>query len=82
VKRWLILQEVQKKEGIRVDEKELDATVAALAKAQGLELQKLRQQMASSGQLDKLRHNMEEEKTLSFLVGKAHIKAVKPEIKE
>lgn len=82
VKRWFILQEVQKKEGIRVDEKELDATVATLAKAQGIEQEKLRQQMVSSGQLEKLRHNMDEEKTLSFLVGKAHIKVVKPETKE
>jgi len=82
VKRWFILQEVQRKEGIQVDEKELDATVAALAKAQGIEPEKLRQQMASSGQLDKLRHSLEEEKTLSFLVGKAHFKAVKPEKKE
>ena len=82
VKRWFILQEVQKKEGIRVDEKELDAAVAALAKAQGIEPEKLRQQLANSGQLEKLRHNMEEEKTLSFLVGKAHTKTVKLEKKE
>jgi len=73
IKRWFILQEIQKKEGTHVDEKELDARVTALAKAQDVDPKKLRQQLVRSDQLEKLRRNMEEEKTLNFLVDKAQV---------
>jgi trigger factor len=82
VRRWFILEEVQKKEGIQVDENELAAKVAALAQARGIKSQKLHQQLASTGQLQKLRHSMEEEKTLSFLVDKAQIKIAPAQAKE
>lgn len=74
VRRLFILEEVRKKEGIQVTEKELKAEVATLAKAQNIDPDQLHRQLVNSGQLQKLRHNMEEEKTLSFLVEKAHIK--------
>jgi trigger factor len=73
IKRWFILQEVQKKEDIQVDKKELDARVTAMAEARGIKPKELHQLLVSSAQLEKLRHNMEEEKILGFLVSKARV---------
>ncbi len=81
VKRWFILEEVRKKEGLQVSDEELAAKVSALAQAQNIEPHRLHQQLASGGQLERLRRSVEEEKTLSFLVGKAHVKAVPAEQK-
>ncbi|MCK4271577.1 trigger factor [bacterium] len=77
VRRWFILEEICKKEGIHVEEKELAAQVATMAKARGIDPQKTHKQLAESGQLQKLRRNMEEEKTLSFLVQKTQVKTVR-----
>jgi trigger factor len=77
VRRWFILEEICKKEGIHVEEKELAAQVATMAKTRGLDPQKAHKQLAESGQLQKLRRNLEEEKTLSFLVGKTQVKTVR-----
>ncbi|MCK4598153.1 trigger factor, partial [bacterium] len=77
VRRWFILEEVCEKEGIHVEEKELAAQVATMAKARGIDPQKAHKQLAESGQLQKLRRNIEEEKTLSFLVQKTQVKTVR-----
>jgi len=78
VRRWFILEEIRKKEGIKVTENELRAKVLALAKARGADEEKLLQNLTDSGQLQNMRRNLEEEKTLSFIVSKAKIETVPP----
>jgi hypothetical protein len=56
----------------------LNVKVRALAKARAANEKKLHQQLASSGQLHNMRRNLEEEKTLGFIVSKAKIQTVPP----
>ena len=78
VRRWFILEEVRKEEDIQVTKNELNVKVRALAKARGANEKKLHQQLTSSGQLHNMRRNLEEEKTLGFIVSKAKIQTVPP----
>jgi trigger factor len=73
IKRWFILEEVCKKENLTVADKELQAEVASMAKARDIDPQQLQAQLARSDDLEKLRRNMEEEKTLAHLLGKAEV---------
>jgi len=82
IKRWFLLEEVSKKEKLQVDEKELKDRVTAMVDGRDVDPEKAYQHLAQSGQLDKLRHSMEEEKTLNFLVAKAQVKTAPAKSKQ
>lgn len=67
----LLLDAISEAESIAVDEKEFEATLAALARAQGVTTPALRRSLDENGRLGNLRAQLRREKTLRHLLGEA-----------
>jgi len=67
----LLLDAISEAESIAVDEKEFEATLAALARAQGVTTPALRRSLDENGRLSGLRAQLRREKTLRHLLGEA-----------
>ena len=66
---------------IDVTDRELNGQIAMMAIQQGRRPEKLRQEMARSGQLETLYGNMRQQKTLDAIPGKAKVAEAEPEAK-
>jgi len=80
VKRWFILEEVRQREALKVGDQELEIRVKAMAEAHHADPEEIQQHLAQSNELERLRRDLEEEKTLGFLVGKAEVTSRPAEI--
>jgi len=65
----LLLDAVAEAEGVRVDEDEFEATVAAMARAEGRSAPALRRQLDEAGKLGVLRSQLRRNRTLRHLIG-------------
>jgi trigger factor len=82
VKRWFILDEVRRRENLAVNDQELEARVKTMAVVNRADPKELHQHLAQSNELERLRRNLEEEKTLDFLVSKAEITSGPAEVEK
>jgi trigger factor len=73
VKRWFILEKIGRREKLEVGDQELKDKVAGMAASRDLDSQELFAQLTRSDQLNRLRRNMVEEKTLNFLVNTSKV---------
>ena len=71
----LLLDAIAEAESIAVDEKEFEATLAALARAQGVTTPALRRSLDEDGRLGNLRAQLRREKTIRRLLGEAEEEA-------
>ena len=78
VRGQLLLDAVASKEGIEVDEAEIDERVTRLARAQNQAPGRLRQEMDRDGRLDSIRFQVRQQKTLDLLVKHAEVTEREP----
>jgi trigger factor len=69
----LVLEAVARQEALAVDPAEIDARIARLAEGGKQTPESVRRRLEASGRLDDLRASLLEEKTLEYLVAKAHV---------
>ena len=69
----LVLEAVARQEALAVDPAEVDARIARLAEGGKQTPESVRRRLEASGRLDDLRASLLEEKTLEYLVAKAHV---------
>ena len=82
VKRWFILDEIERQEKIEVSDQELHDRVTAMAASRNLDPKELSAHLAQSDQLKRLRRNIQEEKLLNFLVAESNVITVPAEKSE
>ena len=73
LKRFFILAQAAKMLDVDVSEAEVNGQVATLARQRGQRLERLRQQMQGSGELEHLYLQIREQKTLDMILEKATI---------
>lgn len=71
VKGYLLLQAIAKAESLEVSDDDLDAELAKMAEESGQNLQRMRAMYEKSGQLNVIRVQLREQRTLDFLIEKA-----------
>jgi trigger factor len=73
LKKHLILKKIAENEGWEITEEEMDEALKAIAKANNIPLEKLREDMNKEGRRETLRNNLLFKKTVDFLVKNAII---------
>ncbi len=73
VKGGLLLEAIGKKEGVQVDEADLEKRLAEIAAARSQNAARVRSEYEKEGRLDMLRARIREDKTLDLLMSKANI---------
>jgi len=68
IKRYLIVQNISQKEAIQVTQDEVNAMIKKYADAQGLVFEEAKRMMREKGRTLDLRNEIQEEKTLDFLL--------------
>jgi trigger factor len=71
--RTIILDNVRRHEGITVTDEEVDARIAELAEKRGVTAEEFRQAVEASQNLDRLHHDLEEEKIFAYLLEHANV---------
>jgi trigger factor len=83
IKRELILDEIAKREGLTVEDADVEAHLTRLAERTEQRLEYLRRQMEQAGALDSIRHNLLADKVLDFVAARCGVtevsKPVEPE---
>ena len=75
----LLIDAIARKESIEVSFSEIDAEMKALAEAQGMEYEKVREMYSSEERMDALRDRLLERKVLGFLMENAEVTEGAPE---
>jgi len=73
IKRELLVEEIAKREGLTLDESELDAELSRLSERMDQRVEYIRRQMEQSGQLESLRHSLLADKALDFVLGRCTV---------
>jgi trigger factor len=76
IKRELLIDELAKREGIVVDDNEVEADLKRLAERTNQRLEYIRRQMEQAGALGSMRHNMLADKVLDFVAGRCTVTEV------
>jgi trigger factor len=84
IKRELILDEIARREGLVVEDADLEAHLARLAERTEQRLEYLRRQMEQAGALDSIRHTLLADKVLDLVASRCTVtevsKAAEPEL--
>ena len=75
MRRALVLEAIAEKEGLNPTDADVDAAVAKIAVANNRPVPAVRRIMQDSGDLDGLRHSLQETRTMEFLVSKSTVTA-------
>ena len=73
----IILDNLRRHEGIEVTDEDVEAKLAELAAKRDVSVDDFRRAVAANDNMDRLRHDLEEEKIFAFLEEKAEISVVK-----
>jgi trigger factor len=76
IKRELLIDEIGKREGIAVDDTDVDADLQRLAERTEQRLEYIRRQMEQSGALGSIRHNILADKVLDFVAARCTVTEV------
>jgi trigger factor len=76
IKRELLIEEIAKREGITVEEEDVEADLKRLAERTEQRIEYLRRQMEQAGALESLRRNLKSDKVLDFVVGRCTVNEV------
>jgi trigger factor len=76
IKRELLIDEIAKREGIAVDDSDVDAELKRLAGRMEQRLEYIRRQMEQSGALESIRHNILADKVLDFVAARSTVTEV------
>ncbi len=76
VKRYLLLEAIAEQEGIEVTEEDLDRHLESMSERHNIEGARIRQMLSRSGQLDRIRSELLDEKVFDFLIEHASVKDV------
>ena len=76
VKRYLILEEITEKESIEVFEEDLDKHLETMSERNHVESARIRQILAKSGQLDRMKSDLLDDKVFDFLIEQAKVEDV------
>jgi trigger factor len=76
IKRELILEEIAKREGLVVEDADVEAHLTRLAERTEQRLEYIRRQMEQSGALDSIRHNILADKVLDFVAARCTVTEV------
>jgi trigger factor len=79
VRGMFIMEAVRRREGIRVEDDEVDRRIVEIARENGFDVEKYREYAAQGSERDKIRHGLEERKTFDFLLARAAIEKVAAE---
>ena len=75
VRRALVLEAIAEKEGLNPTDADVDAEVEKIAVANNRPVPAVRRIMQDSGDLDGLRHSLQETRTMEFLISKSTVAA-------
>jgi len=75
----LLIDAIARKENVEVSYPEIDAEMKAMAEAQGMEYEKVREAYSSEERMDSLRDRLLERKVLAFLMENAEVTEGSPE---
>ena len=76
IKRELLIDEIAKREGIVVDDNDVEADLQRLAERTDQRLEYIRRQMEQAGALGSMRHNMLADKVLDFIAARCTVTEV------
>jgi trigger factor len=76
IKRELLIDEIAKREGITVDDSDVEADLKRLAERMEQRLEYIRRQMEQSGALESIRHNILADKVLDFVAARSTVTEV------
>ena len=76
IKRELILDEIAKREGLAVEDADVEAHLTRLAERTEQRLEYIRRQMEQAGALDSIRHNILADKVLDFVAARCTVTEV------
>lgn len=71
--RTIILDNIRRREGIEVSDEDVESRIAELAGERGVTAEEFRQAVEASQNLDRLRHDLEEEKIFAYLLEHANV---------
>jgi len=74
----LLLESVARKESVEVEEQEIEGRIQELAREHRMQPKQVKQQLRANGQLDSLRYNLVQEKTVDLLLEHAKLVDVPP----
>lgn len=81
-RRMIILDNIRRREGIEVSPEDIDERIREMAERRSAAPEDVRRAVEASGHLDRLEHDLEEEKVFAFLEEKAKITVVLGETHE
>jgi len=76
LKGMFVMEAVRRQESLTVADEEIDARIAEIAGEHGFDVEKYREYAAQGNEREKIRHGLEERKTLDFLLSRAKIEMV------
>ena len=76
VKRYLILEQVAEKESVEVSEEDLDKHLETMSERHNVDGARIRQILGRSGQLDRIKSELLDEKVFDFLIEQAKVEDV------
>ena len=76
VKRYLILEQVAEKESVEVSEEDLDKHLETMSERHNVDGTRIRQILGRSGQLDRIKSELLDEKVFDFLIEQANVEDV------
>jgi trigger factor len=76
IKRELILDEIAKREGLAVEDADVEAHLTRLAERTEQRLEYIRRQMEQAGALESIRHNILADKVLDFVAARCTVTEV------
>jgi trigger factor len=77
IKRELLLDEIAKREGLTVEDADVEAHLTRLAERTEQRLEYIRRQMEQSGALESIRHNLLADKVLDFVAAQCTVTEVR-----
>lgn len=76
VKRYLLLEAVARQESLEATDEDMDAHIKQMSERHQVEVPRLRQILTSSGQLDRIKSELLEQKALDYLIDNAKVEDV------
>jgi trigger factor len=76
IKRQLLIDEIAKREGITVDDSDVEADLKRLAERTEQRLEYIRRQLEQTGALESIRHNILADKVLDFVAARSTVTEV------
>jgi len=76
VKRYLILEQIAEKENIEVSEEDLDKHLETMSETHNVDGARIRQILGRSGQLDRIKSDLLDEKAFDFVIEQAKVEDV------